>query len=120
MRMRKKILLGTVVSATLALAYGFVVHQPPAQADGPKNLQVLPGSTSEDEVRQLMQEMSRALGEACDFCHDDDNMAKDTPKKEEARDMMRMTRAINNRHLSDSNSEVTCMTCHRGETTPTQ
>lgn len=118
--MRNRILLGTIASATLALAYTLLVLQPPAQADAPENLEVLPDSTSEDEIRETMQGMARALGVTCDHCHDDDDMAKDTPKKEEARDMMRMTNAINNQHLSGGDSEVTCMTCHRGEATPEQ
>ncbi len=118
--MRTKIFLGTILAATLALGYAFVLDQPVAEADGPKNLRVLPDSTSQDEIRNTMRGMARALGVQCDFCHDMDNMAKDTDKKNEARKMMRMTNAINQRHLQGSSSPVTCMTCHRGEKTPDQ
>lgn len=118
--MQAKILLGTILSASLALAYAFAFLPSAAEAGDPDNLEVLPDSTSEDEIRQIMQEVSRALGVTCDHCHDDDDMSQDTEMKETARDMMRMTNAINNRHLSGSGSEVTCMTCHRGEATPDQ
>jgi hypothetical protein len=118
--MRTKILLGTIFAAMLALGYAFVIHQPPAEASGPKNLRVLPGDTSMADLRNTMRGITRALGVQCDHCHDMDNMAKDTDKKKEARAMMRMTNAINQRHLQGSSSQVTCMTCHRGETTPNQ
>jgi hypothetical protein len=118
--MRTKILLGTILASMLALGYAFVLHQPQAEASGPSNLQILPSDTSMADLRRTMQGMARALGVQCDFCHDMDNMAKDTPKKNEARAMMRMTNAINQRHLQNSSTPVTCMTCHRGEKKPNQ
>lgn len=117
--MRTKVLVGTILSALLALSYAFTLHQPTAEASGPKNLRVLPSDTSMSDLRDTMRGITRALGVQCDYCHDMDNMARDTEKKQEARKMMRMTNAINQRHLQGQ-KQVTCATCHRGETTPTQ
>lgn len=118
--MRTHILVGTILSALLALGYAFIFHPPAAEASGAKNLQVLPSDTSMKELRSLMQGQSRALGVQCDFCHDMDNMAKDTDMKKTSRAMMRMTNAINQRHIKNPEQRVTCATCHRGEKQPTQ
>jgi photosynthetic reaction center cytochrome c subunit len=59
-----------------------------------------------------------ALDVDCDYCHDMDDMSKDSEKKTVARQMMRMTNEINNRHLKGSSNKVTCMTCHRGKAEP--
>ena len=89
-----------------------------------KNLQVLPKSTSKDEVKQIMKAQAKALDVECDYCHDVPDMASDAnPKKKIAREMMRMTMEINARYLKaiikDAEKHpVTCNTCHRGSAEP--
>src|SRR5438309_1225650 len=71
-----------------------------ALADGFKNLQVLPKSSSKDQLKAIMKEQSKALGVECDFCHDVPDMASDAnEKKKISREMMKMTAEINGKWL---------------------
>jgi nitrate/TMAO reductase-like tetraheme cytochrome c subunit len=94
-----------------------------ARADGLKNLQVLPKTTTKDEVKQIMRAQAKALGVECDFCHDVPDMASDKlPAKAAARQMMKMTAEINDKWLkgmkdADKN-KVTCGTCHQAHEKP--
>lgn len=94
----------------------------PARADGPKNLQVLPKSTTKDQLKVIMKTQAKALGVECDFCHDVPDMASDKlPKKQAARQMMKMTAELNQKWLDGKNGpkgQVTCNTCHRGAEKP--
>jgi hypothetical protein len=94
-----------------------------ARADGPKNLQVLPKSTSKEQVKAIMKEQSKALGVECDFCHDVPDMASDSNKmKAIARDMMKMTAELNQKWIAKlkdgDKKQVSCGTCHRGKEEP--
>lgn len=94
-----------------------------ALADGLKNLQVLPKSTTREQVKQIMKAQAKALDVECDYCHDVPDMASDAnPKKKIAREMMKMTMEINGRWLKDlkdaDKHPVTCNTCHRGSSEP--
>ncbi|MFI5288785.1 MAG: c-type cytochrome [Polyangia bacterium] len=113
------------LSLLLALAIPLALSLPGAAAlaDGLKNLQVLPKSTSKDEVKQIMKAQAKALDVECDFCHDVPDMASDkNPKKLTARQMMRMTAEINQHWLKGmkdaEKNKVTCVTCHRGKEIP--
>lgn len=101
----------------------------------PTNLQVLPKDISSDDLIKLMRGYSGALGVHCNFCHEENeqthhpNFAADTkPDKAIARTMIAMTEEINAKYLSQvhdpdatpADKTVTCGTCHRGETMPTQ
>lgn len=68
---------------------------------------------------------SRSLGVSCDHCHVPGMWeADDKDPKKTARDMMRMTRAINEDYLKkittlkNESPTVNCTTCHRGQLKP--
>jgi len=88
-----------------------------APAPPPTNLKVLKASTNQ-EVRQIMQTFTAALGVQCANCHVAGNYASDeNPKKDVARKMIRMTQTIN-AQFPDGKMLVSCYTCHRGEAQP--
>lgn len=119
--MPRKIYVGVLVAGLCALLLGRGASPVSgAGADEPSNLQVLPRSTSKQELKQRMRQMSKALGVQCSFCHVRGDMAADTPHKDTARQMMRMVEAINARHLQQQGARVTCDTCHRGRKRPTR
>ena len=111
-----------------------VVSAGPAQAQmaEPTNLQVLDKSMNGQEVMQVMRSFALGLGVRCNFCHmgEDgqplssfDFASDEKEHKKIAREMMKMTRAINETHiaplgLSDP-YKVECVTCHRGQKEPT-
>jgi nitrate/TMAO reductase-like tetraheme cytochrome c subunit len=85
-----------------------------------KNLQVLPKTTTKEQVKAIMKAQAKALDVECDHCHDVPDMASDAnAKKKIAREMMKMTAEINNRWLKGIKQPVTCGTCHRGKAEPT-
>lgn len=98
----------------------------PAIAEGPA-ITVLKGLTVpqfETEMRHFVQ----AVGVNCGGCHMRGNFAsEDNPRKAKARQMIEMTRKLNQRHFpayvpaegESTLGRVTCYTCHRGETSPT-
>jgi len=69
-----------------------------------------------------MQEISRALGVTCNYCHTAaPGSGQPEPKKEIARAMMAMTRDINDRieaAAGKTATHVQCVTCHRGVAIP--
>ena len=101
-----------------------------SQDDKPKNLKILPKSTSLDEIHSIMRGYAGALGVGCDYCHvrnADHSFAFDKDDKRPklvAREMMKMTADINTRVLGSLKDrpvpavDVQCMTCHRGLTRP--
>ena len=109
--------------------------------DQPANLQVLPPTIGAAGLRGAMLSFTRSLGVRCVECHEGEegadfltwDFAADTkPSKEIAREMMRMTWALNQESLPAIWEEtghvpteaeglrVTCWTCHRGEKVPEQ
>jgi hypothetical protein len=108
--MRTHVLLGLIVAGFLATAVGFA-------EEGPKNLKILPKTMSKADIKKLMKVQAAALGVQCDFCHDTDDFAKDTEKKELARTMMLMTNQINKDNFKGK-SVVGCITCHNGQKEP--
>lgn len=94
-----------------------------AWADGFKNLQVLPPTTTKEQIKEIMKAQSKALGVDCDECHEVPDMASDKLEmKKIAREMMKMQQEINNRWLKgmkiEEKHKVTCGTCHRGQESP--
>lgn len=94
-----------------------------------KNLKVYPKDISPEKLDKDMELFSRSLNVECGYCHVGDgnnwDYASDKKhKKEEARDMMRMTKEINEKYFgADSASKpsdlaMNCFTCHRGEEEP--
>ena len=87
----------------------------PPPAGPPKNLRILPPDTN---IQQTMGAFRTALGVQCTFCHVAGDFASDeNPKKNMARNMLRMANDING-NFPDGKRHVTCYTCHRGEATP--
>ena len=102
-----------------------------------KNLKVMPKNTDEEQKEVIMHRYSVQLGVTCSFCHPDtrpgvfprrvDFVTDEKPEKRIARDMMRMTDRINKKYFDYTNDYsheslakevVTCGTCHRGITKP--
>jgi tetratricopeptide (TPR) repeat protein len=115
------------LAATPALAQN---RFPP---DSVVNLKVLPRTTPPREVVSLMRGFSMATGLRCSHCHLGEegqplttyDFASDERRgKLVAREMMRMTTAINEQTIArlperpDSSLQVTCATCHRGVSRP--
>jgi hypothetical protein len=103
-----------VFALTLAVAIGWALAQP-AAAQQFRNLKLL-NDTPPNQVLATMQFFEGSLGVGCDFCHVADRTV-DTPRKDTARKMIQMVRDINKNHFAGE-TEVTCYTCHRGQTGP--
>jgi hypothetical protein len=89
-----------------------------------KNVQIL-GDVPAARLLRTMQSFTRALGVACTKCHVADQWeSEDKDDKEVTRDMMKMTRAINEDYLKkikaleDDKPTANCFTCHRGQARP--
>ncbi|MFL6228057.1 MAG: c-type cytochrome [Pyrinomonadaceae bacterium] len=88
-----------------------------------KNIQTFKGAPAK-RVLLVMNAYTRALGVDCAYCHTPEQWDKDDkPTKTTARDMMRMTAAINNDFVKAMknvapNASVSCSTCHRGQPHP--
>ncbi len=95
-----------------------------------ENPQVMPADTDVARLRGTMMFFVQSLGVRCNHCHvstgealsEFDFASDDNPRKEIAREMMRMTAAINQERLTQieglSEPRVTCFTCHRGDVSP--
>ena len=82
-----------------------------------KNIQVLKGIPA-DQLIPAMQFITASLGVECDFCHVSGAFEKDEKKtKQTARKMMEMMLTINQENI-EGNREVTCYSCHRGNSKP--
>ena len=90
----------------------------PMSEDVFKNVQVLRG-ISVDEFIGTMGFFAASLGMNCADCHTAESadswakFADDTPRKQTARKMVLMARAINQANFGGTPT-VTCYTCHRG------
>jgi len=93
-----------------------------------KNIKVLKGLPN-SQLLPLMNFVSASLGVRCDHCHVVTKDAQtgrtnwlmeldDKPEKQTAREMMRMVLAVNGGDFGLSRGQVTCFTCHRGQTRP--
>jgi cytochrome c553 len=110
---------------------------PPAPArvyPAPTNLKVLPKELTGQQVHQIMEQWSAALGTHCNACHLEDranlgpngrprlDFADDSKAmKASARVMFAMTEKINTEFVTKIDSSgiaVTCGTCHRGHLGP--
>jgi hypothetical protein len=94
-----------------------------------KNIQVLK-DLPQSQLGPEMNFISASLGVRCDFCHVQNGRDPQTgnpnwdwasdakEEKKTARDMMRMTLAVNGGNFGLSRGTVTCYTCHRGQNHP--
>jgi hypothetical protein len=111
MRVNRWLIVGSLLVGNAALA------------DGLKNLQVLPKTTTKDQVKAIMRAQAKELDVECDHCHNVPDMASDeNPNKKVARQMMKMTAEINEKWIKGmkeaEKNQVTCGTCHRGHEEP--
>lgn len=82
-----------------------------------KNIKVL-NDMPADQMGKVMNLMSASLGVDCNFCHVENDFAKDgKEEKEAARQMITMTLALNKNYF-DNRPEISCNTCHNGKTHP--
>jgi hypothetical protein len=82
------------------------------------NIKVLPKDWSHDQVVDFMKKVvSPGLGVKCVACHDKDDFAKDTKKKERAREMIKMMWRLNKDYMKGQ-MRITCVTCHDGKEEP--
>ena len=92
------------------------------------NVKVLTGLFAQ-QFQEEMNLMVQGLGMSCNSCHVRNNFAsEEKPEKLKARQMLEMTKAINQQFFPDYKprdgesvlGKVTCYTCHKGETVPKQ
>jgi len=84
-----------------------------------KNIKVLTGMPAA-QLFPVMHLMRASLGVHCDFCHVAENGKYDLDTKKEkqtARQMIKMVYEINKNNF-EGNTEVTCNSCHHGQTRP--
>ncbi len=82
-----------------------------------KNIKVL-NDMPADQMGKVMNLMSASLGVNCNFCHVENDFAKDDKEeKQAARQMITMTFALNKNYF-DNRPEISCNTCHGGKTHP--
>jgi photosynthetic reaction center cytochrome c subunit len=124
--MKRKSALAGITALAVVCAAGLVVVR--AQSGAPaaepkkaeeqfKNIQVLKGIPA-DQLAPGMQFITASLGVECQFCHVEGAFEKDDKKqKVTARKMMAMMFAIN-KDSFEGHREVTCYSCHRGNTIP--
>ena len=88
-----------------------------------KNVKIL-DIESKSEMKKYMKSISKDLGVKCSHCHDMDDKSLDSPEKDIAREMIKLTRYLNELLNSQSNdtlkhkTHVTCWTCHYGKLEP--
>lgn len=129
-------LINKKFAATICLltaAVSVAVASLPQDQPGFKNLKVLPKKTPPKVLHEVMEDWSHALGVHCNFCHARDeasgkmDFASDAkPEKQMARDMFKMTSAINKKYFKAEKdslgmvmfSGVACATCHHGSPHP--
>lgn len=112
----------------LAAANTLPDELPPASPDGDRatasyqNVKVLT-DLSADQFNRVMLALNAWVApqdQGCNYCHNPDNLADDSPyTKRVSRVMLQMTRAINKDYQTHvGTTGVTCWTCHRGEPLP--
>jgi tetratricopeptide (TPR) repeat protein len=124
---------GFLVAALVAVCASSLGAQQWRWPDNPKNLKVLPSTTSAKDLQRTMFSFTSGLGVRCTYCHvgeegrdfsqyDFPSDAK--PEKGKARAMLTMVNAINTQYLAGLHQDkgtalaVSCITCHRGNVLP--
>jgi RNase P subunit RPR2 len=109
-----------LVVAFASQSFSYVNQKPPKVL---KNIKAFPSTMTYNEVDHQMDIFKVALGVKCNYCHA--QTKESAPKLEIARDMIRMTRDLNEKYmvkLAHNDTEplqtITCNTCHRGLAKP--
>jgi len=96
----------------------------------PKKLKVLSKNISDEELTKVMRGFNAALGVKCGYCHAPksngekgmDFASDSNPKKNMAREMMKMTKKINKKYFKHEHQglvkNISCETCHNGQAQP--
>ena len=136
MKINKKIAIVILLCSSMFVLQSFKQQQHKHDDDDKfTNLQILPAATTGKEIHEIMKSFCISLGVHCNYCHvahevpgqqrpQMDFASDDKPEKKTAREMMKMTMAINTEHLAkikamgDPLEQIRCVTCHMGRTTP--
>ena len=115
------ILCATLAAAALVFAQNRQAAQTRGETAGQKfkNIKVLNDMPAE-QMGKVMNLMSASLGVNCKFCHtsgSSDFEKDDNEHKAIAREMIKMTLALNKNHFA-GRTEITCQTCHNGRVRP--
>lgn len=125
----KLIILSAITSVVLGVS-AFTNAPATLQADGPKNLKVLPKNISHEDLGAVMKGFNAALGVKCNHCHAPktngekglDFASDANHQKDIARAMMKMTKKINAKYFKHEHEgliqNITCETCHNGNKEP--
>jgi len=129
-RLRNELSWMRVVSA-LALALSLAGVARAQMPDTFTNLQYFPKTISRDELIGTMRQFCFSLNVRCQYCHagkdspslSEMNFASDEKEtKKTARAMLRMVATINQDYIAKlgkaAPTQVECVTCHRGLSTP--
>ena len=87
-----------------------------------KNIKVLTG-LPQSQLIPVMNFMAASLGRRCNFCHVNkdgqwDYASDEKPEKASAREMIKMVLDLRKQTFHGAD-EISCYTCHRGQTHPT-
>ena len=87
-----------------------------------KNVQLLKGNYK--DIDKYMKKINKDLGVKCSHCHDLPDYHTDTDIKDVAREMIKLTRYLNDMlnpvsiEHEDYIAKVSCWTCHQGKVVP--
>jgi len=130
MKTKKLAVIGISLLAVMTISsfttIGFQKDEPK-----PKNLKVLPKNISHEELENTMKAFNNSLGVKCGFCHAPksngekglDFASDANPKKDIAREMIKMTNKINKKYFKYHDDQgmlkqIGCVTCHNGKSEP--
>ena len=123
--MKTAVFLAFSLLSLMAPAMAQAQPPTPTVVESP-NVKVLTGLFAQ-QFQEEMNLMVQGLGMTCNSCHVRNNFAsEEKPEKLKARQMLEMTKAINQQFFPDYKpkdgesvlGKVTCYTCHKGETVP--
>lgn len=88
-----------------------------------RNLQVLPKTTTNSELKKTMDGFTEQLGVKCSFCHGEAHEKDDRPHKADARRMMKLVLEMKAKKADYfgprvKEAAITCGLCHRGKSEP--
>lgn len=127
-KQKKTLFLAGILCMIIAVSAFTQPGQP--QNEKPKNLKVLPKNISNEELTKVMRGFNAALGVKCNYCHAPksngekgmDFASDANPKKNVAREMIKMTQKINKKYFNKEHDgglkNISCETCHNGAAKP--
>ena len=114
------------LAALFAFALISMGQAPKPEVVNSPNVKILTGLYAQ-QFQEEMNLIVQGLGVTCNTCHvRGDFASEDKPEKLKARQMLEMTRLLNEKYFPDYKPKegesvlgrVTCYTCHKGEQTP--